>query len=809
LYTDGVSVFQHPFNDGASFTSIVDRNSGRITYTSSKTGDGDTKDALTIDHQGTDPNDGWTISPNAFVDIVGPSQSPGGTLPTDWPYQYQGTPFFGVDSSVEFLLNSSRWSCWESFLGVTPGSAAGNLAGANVTISKSVTANEIHVTIRQEWPDPTDEHGNVIFSCGVAFGAHWTLQIDVTLDPGSAYSTTDLNQDVDNLLLTWDLASDAQYPWRQDLNTTAGPLVTRDEKGPTSPDIGYNATFIDSSPETGAVLGAPNPVGYEPYFDFRHKNWEFCTDLSSGTGNWYINSYGAYAPGWARHATQWVDDFQAKIFPQGAFVAFSSLKLPVIDGVYGQDTLIKAKYAEVLLPRPSHNFFRPAARDRYRFDDSTVRCVTGVAGSTVTLRDPLPITVSSSDRWMLIGTTGDGVYQTATKISDTQFSVSQKIADIPSVLHSHSPFFGKLRWPDAPGIRGKVRFGAVAQGGTLTITATSDVFLRTGDSVLITGAEPEPPFEGITPPNINGAWSITVIDSTHFTINSPPSDPNFLDAYDGWIQSYGAPDPKWDDNSSKGDWCLLSFDYNFRDVGERERLHQAFLDRQFENQNRTLNSQPLCQAFSDPAPLRPNTGPWSAVTLDQHQWDFLPCCQPIVLITPNGEQAPGSQPPFPLAEPPCDSRYGNLWQCIPKPWMQDPLWQAPPRPCALDNRDHWVEDDGSGQQDHEEYAEGSPDPYWVRYFAQRPWEECRTAVPAGAPLLPAGTYLGCLTIDQLNQTSVPAGNVYYPPSQGVNYFAPWDIYLKERDNVHSNGRFSCEYGDPQATCSDDFIEDLP
>lgn len=629
-----------------------------------------------------------------------------------------------------------------------------------------------------------------------------TETVDATLS--QPYTNDQLNADVDELLSYWDLENNAQYPWRTDVNVTNGPAVVRDEKPPTAPAVVYNCTvnvgtsqnpvwvpWTDNTPCTGAVIGAPNPPGYEPYFDFTHQNYRNCID-ENGRRLWYIQSYGSYAPSYAPYATKWLNEFEATAMPQGAFSAYNAL-IFVDSGIpFAAGSMVKCKYAEVILPTPAHNYSRPGGRDRYVYDKPTVHCVTGINANVVSIDAP-ETHIASGDICMLINSGNDGVYS-VTKLSDTTYNLASRICFLPEGVSSDSPFFGKLRWPTVPALRGQVTIlSAMGSPGQLVTVTVSDAgYLREGDQIVIGGT-------GFS--ELDGTWTLTSIIGNNLTLDR--SVTSGVLATQGWVRSPGGWDPVWDSNQSRGDWCLATWRFNFRDVGENTRLHNAFVARQ---------GQPTCAALTDVAPLRPNTG--GLAYLDQVQETNLAafCCRAFVIISPNNERSSlGTGPGMPSLD--CDEDYGSLWQCAPVQWMQDPLWQPPPRPCGMEPQDRWVEDDGSGQQDTWGVDPGSDEPYEIRFYPQRPWEECRIAVPPlpapGAPPMPAGTYLGSLTVDQLNLPTVPPGNVWFPPNPGSCYSAPWITFELEQANITAQGRFSCEYAKPESLCPDDFVEDAP
>jgi hypothetical protein len=87
------------------------------------------------------------------------------------------------------------------------------------------------------------------------------------------------------------------------------------------------------------------------------------------------------------------------------------------------------------------------------------------------------------------------------------------------------------------------------------------------------------------------------------------------------------------------------------------------------------------------------------------------------------------------------------------------------------------------------------------YYPQRPWEEARLTVPAGAPALPSGMYLSGLTVAQINAGATTGIN-FTPPEAGFCYAPglPWITWTNEIACVAGAGRFACEYNDPENVC---------
>ena len=223
----------------------------------------------------------------------------------------------------------------------------------------------------------------------------------------------------------------------------------------------------------------------------------------------------------------------------------------------------------------------------------------------------------------------------------------------------------------------------------------------------------------------------------------------------------------WNDNFPKGDWLLVTWNFNFRQT-------------------------PLTV-----------TGAWSGITLDQHCSQYLPCCPAVVYVTPNGETSANSTTiDFSSATGSgnlaLDDCYGSRISVAPMQWMVDPLWQVPIQSEACHSgAGQWIEDDGSG------HIDGDADN--VYYYPQRPWEEARASVPGGAPGLPSGCYLPAMSVSDINTNgSYPPepNRVVYPPNGGACFSPVWTWALNRAANIAAGHRFSCDYADPFAVCGD-------
>jgi hypothetical protein len=620
------------------------------------------------------------------------------------------------------------------------------------------------------------------------------------------YTTGQVYSQLTGLLNHWDLTNDLIYPWRSDEFTTVAPFVTYNEvPSPVAPSI-QECDYVDFSAQTydGSIRGAPLPLGYAHFFDWNHATWNTCQD-DIGNVAWYREFYGAYAAqnsaGDVTDAymplgtTQWTENYDAGNYWPHAWVDFPA-----------QTHILTAqKWAEIQVKRPSHNFAEPCGKSRYNFDEPTVRCVSGVTTGTpaqVTIDTTIGVSnIVSNDSVLVcgIGNTGiDGGWK-VTKIDDNNYTLTTRLFSFPSGYVSpydcEGGIFGKLRFPSAPGICGKVKVIGASKAAPIVLAFNEDTWLRDGDRISVQGVN------GNTA--ANGLFTVNVRDERTVELSGTSGSATYTNG--GFASCLFAADEKWNDTESKGEFSYLNWEYNYRDVGETARLSGLAAG------NTGCSGSGVIIV---PAPVRPNLNQdgdvgdvTSNFTCSTYCLPFKNCSPAVICISPNGEQFNNG---LTLGFGPCalDTVYGGHWASEIRQHVTDPLWQPPHMPCgdgAYPQQGIHREDDGSCQEDTTDPDTALP----LVYYSQRPWVEARCELPDGAPLLPQGVYFGCLTYSQLNQNPLPSGNVCFAPNPvdrvGMNpgqRAMPWGIYLRELGCVCENGRFTDEYEQDGVGCSD-------
>lgn len=465
---------------------------------------------------------------------------------------------------------------------------------------------------------------------------------------------------------------------------------------------------------TGVVLGAPNPAGYQDYFDFRAEVWACCQNDVEETNqvDWYLQGYGqwlsdAIAASGAQlplNATQWTNYFDAYSKRPFAYLIQGDPQVyatPPDTRAHRADALWAQKC--VVFPElwPSYDFFRPAGADRFLLEESTVCFVAGLTtpapGGTFTSVDytgaEVSLTVPAGTVWG--GASVGGFYQITA--SGSTVTLGPRVLALPATWASPSGDtangFGQLRFPTAPAILGRDAVSAVTNNGDGTVTlalAAAENWLQTGDAIdlchsSITYDEAGNRIsEAMTRLAVN--LPATVVDPTHVKVTATYR----TIAGTQYIMSHGAPDWSWDDNGRKGDWVYLDWTFDYRTNGEAARL-AGVTD---------------CAGNTPPAAGVPaaNTG-YAAFTQTQYEQAaglaFRPCCAMALCLSPNGETfTNGTTVGFPATFT-FDGRYGARWQAEVEEVMTDLLWQAPHVPYGGST---WTMDDGTCQMDGFHYG---------------------------------------------------------------------------------------------------------
>jgi len=547
----------------------------------------------------------------------------------------------------------------------------------------------------------TDVNGNAPFTAGSAPPPGWTYAPDNNDSSGNSPESPDYGGPAD-----W-IPTYSQVGWF-DPNAYGFTF-------PAGFDASNSAaTALVQFGLTGVVLGAPNPAGYQDYFDFRAQVWAACSNDIGGESelDWYLQGYGqwlsdAIAATGAQlplNATQWTNNFDAYNKPPFAYLIQSDTQIyatPPDTRAHRADALWAQKC--VVFPElwPSYDFFRPAGPDRFLLDEGSVCFVSSLSapapgGTFTSLNDTgaeVALTVPGGSVWG--GASVGGFYSITA--SGSTVTLGSLVLALPPTWGSRSGdttnVFGRLRFPNAPAILGRDAVSGVTDNGDGTVTLTlaaAENWLLTGDhldlySTAITyDSMGNRVSEAMT--SLAANLSATVVSPTQVQVTATYS----AVAGTQYIMSQGAPDWSWDDNGRKGDWVYLDWTFDYRTNGEAARLG-AVTD---------------CAGNTPPAAGVPATNyGYAAFTQAQHENStglvFRPCCARALCLSPNGETFNnGTTVGFP-ANFTFDGRYGARWQAELEEVMTDLLWQAPHVPYGGST---WQVDDGTCQADGFHYA---------------------------------------------------------------------------------------------------------
>lgn len=539
---------------------------------------------------------------------------------------------------------------------------------------------------------------------------------------------------------------------------------------------------------TGNVLGAPNPAGYQNYFDFNFQDILGCCfrppdNPGFQTWSWYQNGWGMDVVTFNNNsgchlplnATQWTNYFQSVNKPQGAWLFYNDKRQDYFgvgcvssEGVSAAgdaDALWACKYAEALEQWPSQNFAMPAGDAKFWFDENNVFCAVNASGagasSTWTLTNP-STGLAPDDGTDFSGIWGgpvvDGFYNVASYSAGT-LTLGAKVYDVPSNWASKSNSdeefcFGKLRWDARPSLLSRITITPDVAGTTMTFATTQPAF-----GMDTSTHQEQVDLYDASMNLLAGNVTATRVDDTHFTVPSGSAA-----ASAAWVQIHGA--AKWyvNDANSKGDYALLEWLADLRTFGEFTRLSGIN-----DCSGAPVTGLPTTNAGGGPVG---SATQFASFTQTPGCLPFVPCAPKVICISPNGETFPnGTTYDFP-AEFVCDEQYGSKWWAFVQSTMTDLFWQRPHRPCNIKPCAKWTMDGGTCAENTEGSCPGDDDfvpgeseaPEY--FFGHAPQVEARLTVPANygeaqdesAPALPAGIQIGWLSpVDH------SAGEIAYPP----------------------------------------------
>ena len=576
------------------------------------------------------------------------------------------------------------------------------------------------------------------------------------------------------------------------LNTTTGEIT-----GTIGDDGRYGVTILVTGATvaaTGAMLGAPNPAGYQNFFDFLFTDVRGC--CYEPIDNPGFKQWVWYQLGWGQdvitfntntncelplNSTQWNNWFQSVNKPAGAWIFYADQRRDYFPagcvsssseiGAGDSANISAQKWAEILESWPSQNFAKPAGDMKFWHDESRVYCAANVSGSgegsTWSLVNPTtalpPSTIELDDIWG--GPCVDGFYA-VTAYSAGVVTLGTKRFDVPSNWTSKSngddaTCFGPLRWSDKPSLLGRITVTTAEPGTSFAFANPQPAFGMNSST-----HQEQIDLYDSSMTLLQSDVTATRVDDSHFTVA-----PGSAAVSAAWCMIHGA--AKWyvNDESPKGDYAVLEWLADFRSFGEYARLSSAT----------DCNGSPVTGLPTTNAGGGPLTDHTQFASFSQTPGclPFVPCAPKVVCLSPNGESfTNGITYNFPDSFV-CDTQYGSKWWAYVQQTMTELFWQPPHRPCNIESCARWLADDGTCRgntplnppayacPDDQDFVDGESQPP-IYYYAFPPLVEARLSLPTNygpdqdesAPPLPAGTQIGWLSpVDHL-----PAdGDVAYPP----------------------------------------------
>lgn len=487
------------------------------------------------------------------------------------------------------------------------------------------------------------------------------------------------------------------------------------------------ASSIESTHMDGLTIGAPGYISgslVTEYFDFNYHDWRFCKTPDGCSGNPYQEYTYAYGGALSDAAvsnegntngaqfstflpiecTHWINNEQSHGIPKGASVGSEML----YDG-----SISATKWAEVRLPLPSYNFFRPCAADRVTVDETNT---TAFVDESLTMYNQL-VGLSSTSYVLIYNSNGyDGIYTGCSQTPSGDFytlTLGPLVQPLPlGYSHWYTDLWndgisvygmvGIMRFPTAWSICGRTsaNTSAAPSGSTYLNFAQNQPYIWSGDSVTLYDHNMAS----------LGAYTLTTGSSLQQFIISHPYSGSLINTI--WVTSAGAPDWHWNDTTPKNQFRMNSWYESYRTSSLN--FSGSCIDG-------CVVQSPCHEAVVCLSPNVESFASGSAVSSVQRYWF--------------GPQLTGSMSGSVAGSFLADGVYGSILQQNVEFSMSDPLWQKPanpPDPLGLYGRSY-AQDDGNCQNDTPGF-EGAT----TIFYPPPPYVEALCSVPDGAPALPAG-----------------------------------------------------------------------
>jgi hypothetical protein len=393
--------------------------------------------------------------------------------------------------------------------------------------------------------------------------------------------------------------------------------------------------------------------------------------------------------------------------------------------------------------------------------------------------------IGSGEVW---GGQSVGGFYNVTRVTDTSVLLGAKVFSVPTGWTCPSgdmtTAFGRLRFPDCPGILGRVAISAITNASPCHLTIDSSPYL----AMKLTASPPSSEQVDLCAADMTVIASdvaLTRVSDTEFTVSTAYA----TIAQAKYIVVHGAAAWYWNDQWPKGKVITQEFYFDYRMPAEVTRIDaiinacndQGSFDSQFVGCScGSLGSLQTYAPIGEFSNFVQNVicVPWTQ-------------CNPRVVRTLD----------FPT-DFPFDADFGSQWQACVVSAVQDPLWQRPHHPPKAYNElwdsysDYaWVQDNGSCEAD---VTDG--DGFVVKRFYAHPpvvepflslpgtdgWPGAGAAGTEVAPELPAGvSYALESPVDTANSNTV------YPPADGGEL--PWTFHAALCWSIQGSQRFAGDY----------------
>jgi hypothetical protein len=490
---------------------------------------------------------------------------------------------------------------------------------------------------------------------------------------------------------------------------------------------------------------------------------------------------------------RWLNKLEAQYDPNGGKESpgvFPGAYLHQASGV-----LTGVKFVEVAQPWLATNYGRPCGPDKYAVQQDTVCCIASKAGSVFTVKKTgdaiAPLATGGLDEYDYIIAENDGIYRIehagvsaigvdANGNPQWEITVGSKLDDLPTgYAMGEDPdganHLGRLRWPSASGICGRVAVIAVEASGTVTLTVAAQKYLRkdpaTG-TILV----------DLYLANMTGLVqpTLTRVSDTSFTFSTtgltvPTGGWSAL----VWMTGRGVDYTKFSDaprrTGIKLEWSFNPRQYAKESAGGYSGTYTGWCAG--------VGGCTECDIteFSyDLGRCRPVVG-------------FVPFYSPLVgtgseLLGTGSELLPATaslenfgsnQKLYPMpATFAFDDVYSSHWQGGIEMTMPDPFWQTPFKPDCDTNATTlvtWTQDDGSGTVDFDTTSGGGAITTHHRFYAFHPVVEAAANIPAGCTL-PSGVNLLYDLTTQIAPPRYPNGvNIGDAAGNFESLWRPWGL----------------------------------